>query len=447
MRDKVLAWCSSQRLFAAGERVICAVSGGADSMAMLWCLRSLQSELGITVSAAHFDHRLRGAESDRDARFVRDFCQTHDIPLTLGAADVARYAAETGKSVETAAREKRYAFLEQLDCDKLATAHTADDNAETVLLHLLRGSGLRGLCGIPPQRGRIVRPLLSITREEVEHYLRDKGIAWVEDSTNAETDYARNRLRHRIMPLLRAESPRLSEHLTAQSALLRAEDAFLEEQAAQLLRSAAAGEGEWRCDAFLSAPDVLQKRALRLLLREYLPQDVSLAHIKALQALLAAPSPSARCSLPGGLTASRRYETFFVDADSLPTFSALPLNIPGETRVPALGIRIFCEIGEKNKKYANTPFHFAVKYDMITQSISCVRPRRTGDTLVLPNGHRKTLKKLFIDRKIPRFKRERCAVLATETTVLAVVGVGVNESCKPSAGESAVIIHIQKEEM
>lgn len=447
MRAEVLAWCRSESLFAAGERVVCAVSGGADSMAMLWCLRSLQTELEITVSCAHFDHRLRGAESDRDAEFVRDFCEKHEIPFVLGSADVAQYAAETGKSTETAAREKRYAFFETLPCEKLATAHTADDNAETVLLHLLRGSGLRGLCGIPPVRGRIVRPLLSVTREEVERFLRAEGIAWVEDSTNASSDYRRNRIRHEIMPLLRAESPRLSGHLTAQSALLRAEDAFLEEQAERLLHAATAGTEEWNCELLRSAPDVLQKRALRLLLKKFLPQDVSLAHITALQRLLAAPSPSARCSLPGGLTACRRYGVFYIETASSLTFAELPLKIPGETCVPELGIRIFCEIGEKNKKYANTPFHFAVKYDMITQSVPSVRPRRTGDTLILPNGHGKTLKKLFIDRKIPRSERERYAVLATPTAVLAVVGIGVSETCKPSAGEPAVIIHIEKEEM
>ena len=471
MRAEVLSWCRGEGLFAAGERVACAVSGGADSMAMLWCLRSVQSELGITVCAAHFNHRLRGAESDRDERFVREFCAAHDIPLTVGTADVSDYAKQTGASIETAAREKRYAFLEGLPCEKIATAHNADDNAETVLSHLLRGSGLRGLCGIPPKRGRVVRPLLSVTREQIEAYLRAEGIAWVEDSTNDLPNCLRNRLRHQVMPLLRAESPRLAAHLTAQSALIRADDAMLDDLAVRLLDSARiepatqppylaallAGEDAsldaggspcfWSCEVLHSAPDALQKRALRCLLRTYLPQDVALTHITALQSLLSAPSPSARISLPGGLTARRSYDSFTITREKPASFAPAVLKIPGETCLPELGLRFFCEMEEKFKKFANTPFHFAVKYDMIAQSIISVRPRRSGDVLLLRGGHRKTLKKLLIDRKIPRAERERIPVIATETAVLAVAGVGVDAKYEPGAGETALIIHIEKEEM
>ena len=200
MKAEVARFCREEGLFSAGDRVVCALSGGADSMAMLWCLHSLQAGLGITVSAAHFNHRLRGAEADRDEAFVRAFCAGRGIALTVGSADVAQYAKDHGQSLEEAARECRYAFLRALPCDKLATAHTADDNAETVLLHLLRGSGLRGLCGIPPRRGSIVRPLLSVTREQVTAFLRAENIAWVEDSTNAEEFCTRNRLRRRVLP-------------------------------------------------------------------------------------------------------------------------------------------------------------------------------------------------------------------------------------------------------
>ena len=157
MESKILAWCREQALFPSGAHVVCAVSGGADSVAMLHALCALRAELGITVSAAHFNHRLRGAESDRDEAFVRTLCQTLGVSLSVSGADVAAHAARTGESVEEAARELRYAFFAQLD-GLIATAHTADDNLETVLLNLTRGTSLRGLCGIPPKREHIVRP-------------------------------------------------------------------------------------------------------------------------------------------------------------------------------------------------------------------------------------------------------------------------------------------------
>ena len=185
MKAEMLSWCRRLGLFSEGDRVICAVSGGADSMAMLWCLHCLQSELSVSVQAAHFNHRLRGAESDRDERFVREFCASRGIALTVGAAPEGSYGAS---GVEETARRLRYAFFETLDCDKLATAHNANDNAETVLLNLMRGAGLRGLCGIPPVRGRIVRPLLFASRTEILEFLRAEGVAFVEDSTNAADD-------------------------------------------------------------------------------------------------------------------------------------------------------------------------------------------------------------------------------------------------------------------
>lgn len=440
MRAEVAAWCREEALFTAGDRVLCALSGGADSTAMLWCLHSLREELGITVAAAHFNHRLRGEESDRDEAFVREFCKAHGIPLTVGSAEVAQYAKTHGQTLEEAARECRYAFLQSLPCDKLATAHTADDNAETVLLHLLRGSGLRGLCGIPPKRGNVVRPLLSVTRAQIVAYLQAEGIAWVEDSTNTEEFCTRNRLRRRVMPALYALSPRLSERLTTQSRLLREEDAYLDSLAAALLQEK---NGVYARAPLLAAPEVLQRRALRLMARRVLPQDVSFAHIDAMRRILASENPSAQCALPQGFVARRRYDGMELVRETEEAFPITALQIPGETVIPVLGMKITCEIAENFKKIANTPFRFAVKYDMITQSILQVRSRRRGDRMSVDGVHSKTLKKLFIERRIPRAERDRTAVLASGDAVLAVAGIGADLRYTPAAGEPAAILQIE----
>ena len=443
MKAEVLSRCRRDGLFSGGGRVVCAVSGGADSMAMLWCLYSLREALGIAVSAAHFNHCLRGAESDGDEAFVRSFCAAHGIELTVGRGDVSAFATESGRSLEDAARIKRYEFLESLPCDWLATAHTADDNAETVLLHLLRGSGLRGLCGIPPVRGKLVRPLLSVTREEVVAYLRAEGIPWREDSTNMEDGCVRNRLRHHVLPLLKQETPDLSQKLLRQSELLRGDDAFLEE-AAQTLCQRADAPDSYRIPPLLSAPDALQKRALRLILRRYLPQDVSLAHIEALQALLRSERPSALLSLPGGLTVRRRYDAFTVSAEEPPKLHKTPL-LPGVTELPELGLRITCELTENCEKTENTPFHFAIKYGIISGSQLFARSRESGDVLTLKNGHTKSLKRLFIDRKIPLAERQRLAVITAGDTVLAVAGLCVNHLVLAQEGERAAVFRIEKE--
>ena len=443
MKAEVLAWCRKEALFEPGDRVICAVSGGADSMALLWCLKSLEESLGITVSAAHFNHQLRGEESDRDEAYVREFCEARQLPCFFGAGDVRAYAAQTGRSLEDAARQMRYEFLLSLPGEKIATAHTAEDNTETVLLHLLRGSGLRGLCGIPVKRGKIVRPLLSVTKRELTEELTAAGISWREDSTNAEDNCLRNRLRHRVVPLLKEETPDLARRLTVQSELLRQEDAYLDEQAAACVQPE---EDGFLIRPLLDAHPVLRRRALRQILRSYLPQDVSLAHIAAVEALLTNPSPSAQLSLPGGLLVRKCYHRLTVSPRPEKTFPETPVQTPGVTQIRELGLEITCEFIKTLEKTVNSPFLFALKCDKIDDGQLCLRPRREGDRLCLGNGHSRTLKKLMIDLKIPRYRRKEMAVLAWGERVLAVVGIGAGQDVCAAPGESALVFHIKNKE-
>ena len=197
--------------FLPERGALCAVSGGLDSMCLLTMAVQWGQAQGRRVAAAHFNHQLRGGDADRDERFVRDWCAAHAIPFFAGRGDVRAKAEREGLSVEEAARTLRYAFLEEVrqregfDC--ILTAHHADDSAETMLLNLLRGTGLRGLTGIPPVRGRIRRPLLGMTRAELARYAEAHHVPHVEDATNEKDDMTRNLLRHRVMPVLRAANP------------------------------------------------------------------------------------------------------------------------------------------------------------------------------------------------------------------------------------------------
>lgn len=407
MLNKLVSFAREYDMIAPGDQIICAVSGGADSMALLWSMYLLQEKLGIRLSAAHFNHHLRGEESDGDETFVREFCARFEIPLYCGGAQVT--AGEKG--LEAAAREARYAFFATLP-GKIATAHTADDNAETVLLHLVRGAGLKGLGGIAPVRGDIIRPMLNVTRQDVLSLLEAYSIPFRVDSSNAGDQFLRNRLRHRVMPLLQEENPRLAENLSAMALSLREDDQAL---------SQLSGEGDTLCVSRLQQqPKALRSRCLEAFLKSHGVREPERSHIALLEALVFSEKPSARACFPGNVIIQRKYDTLAV-ADSSDQPEAVEVACPGVTDLPQWGLRLICTPAEE---LINTPECFAVS----CSGTVWVRPRQSGDTMRLSGGSR-TLKKLFIDRKIPASQRPFVPVLAEGQNVLGVYGIGANLDC------------------
>ena len=315
-----------QDLIPAGSTVLCAVSGGADSIAMLHILYRLRDQLDFTLAAAHYNHQLRGAESDRDQRFVEQFtalcCGEHRLPggetvpavrLYTGSGDVARQSRLRGKGIEETARDMRYAFLrqtaEEAGADLIATAHTASDNVETILFHLARGAGLRGLGGILPRRDNIIRPLLTVTRRQVEDYLRLWCLPHMEDSSNDNDDYTRNRIRHQVLPVLEDVAPGFAARLVNTAALLRADEEVLTDQARALAESARVQDGGLSVSAraIAAAPDPVASRCLRLLLGQLWggDQNCGAVHLNALLRLCRGTSPSAELYLPRNTNARR----------------------------------------------------------------------------------------------------------------------------------------------
>ena len=403
MEGKLLAALRRYEMVRPGDTVICAVSGGADSMALLWGLFLLKEKLGIRLEAAHFDHGLRGEESAADAEFVAEFCRFHDIPLHLG-----RGAVVPGpKGLEAAAREARYAFLKSLG-GTIATAHTADDNAETVLLHLLRGSGLRGLGGVTPKSQGLIRPMLDVTRAEVEEFLEENYIRHREDSSNGTDAYLRNRLRHHVMPLLRRENPSIAQGLSAAAQRLR-EDA-------QLLDALARDVDPCDVEALRNAPGPLRRRALEALLKENGFPEPSASHIAQAEALVFSGKPSARASF-GGVTLRRNYDRLCVEHEMI-VLPERKLPRRGVTALPELGLAVRTEIVDGPGEWTVCP-----------QGEMTVRSRRSGDSLTTRGGT-KSLKKRFIDKKLPRWDRSAVPVIADPAGVLAVHGFGVDETRK-----------------
>lgn len=402
MQNRLLKFAREQNLITPGDTVICAVSGGADSVAMLFALYLLREKLGITLEAAHFNHNLRGEESLRDEIFVRELCARYEIPLHVASGEIH----PGKKGLEAAARDARYAFLEGLP-GKIATAHTADDNAETILMHLVRGTGLKGLGGIAPQRGKLIRPMLGITRREVEDFLAEWHLPHVEDSTNETDAFLRNRLRHHVMPLLAAENPRIAENLSQMALRLREDEAYLSQLSSY--------ETLPEVETLRTLPSAVRSRMLERFLKENGVREPEDVHIAQAEALVFSDSPSASAAFPGGVTLSRQYSRLTANPTG-EAFTPVTLTCPGSAE--AAGIRITCEpAGE-----------LAQSENLLTVCPSgkiSIRPRQTGDKIRLSGGS-KSLKKLFIDRKIPAAVRERIPVVCDETGILGVYSIGVN---------------------
>ena len=391
-------------LTSPGEQIVCAVSGGADSMALLWGAYLLKDMLGISLSAAHFNHGLRGEESDRDEAFVREFCQRFDIPLFVGGSKVTAGK----KGLEAAARDARYGFFATLP-GKIATAHTADDNAETVLMHLVRGTGLKGLGGIAPVNGKLIRPMLTITRQQIEAFLAEYHISYIEDSSNRGDDFLRNRLRHHVMPLLRQENPCIAENVSAMALRLRQDEAALAQQAAY--------------DTLPSVTELkamhpaIRKRMLERFLKENGVKEPEAQHIALAEELVFSSKPSARAQFPGGVTLSRNYDRLEVLREnlSLPT-AELPET--GVLEIP--GFRVTVGPAEEIVN-SETIFTAHPTGKLI------LRCRSAGDEISLPGGT-KSVKKLFIDRKIPAHQRLQIPVIADDAGIVGIYGIGTNKT-------------------
>ncbi len=404
MLSELLRMLRKYDMLRAGDSVTVAVSGGADSMALLFGLYLLREKLHITLCAAHFNHRLRGAESDRDEAFVRAFCERMDIPLVVGSGSVT--AGEKG--LEAAARDARYAFFATLP-GKIATAHTADDNAETVLMHLVRGTGLKGLGAIAPVRGNIIRPMLLVTREQVLKFLEEYRVDYVNDTTNDSSDFLRNRLRHAVMPLLRAENPRFSENLSEMALRLRADEAALQ--------SLSECGDTLDVEALRGMNNACRSRTISAFLEKSGVKEPEAGHIALAESLIFSDKPSAWAQFPNGVILRRSYNVLLCAETGLP-LERCRLQSGERTVIPQLGIQVVCTPSDQalNSAYAFT---------VATCGSVYLRSREAGDEIRLTGGTKK-LKKLFIDRKIPAHLRPLIPVIADEKGVLGVYGIGAN---------------------
>ena len=448
--QKILDYTSEYDMLPEFGVVLVCVSGGADSMCLLEVMRHLSYEYGFEIAVAHYNHELRGDESDRDETFVLDVCEEHGIPFYSGRGDVAGFAKKRGLGIEEAARDMRYEFFystaEAVGAQRIATAHTIDDNAETMIINLVRGAGTNGMSGIPPVRGPVIRPLLRVSRDEVMAFIDDRDIPYVEDSTNAIDIFTRNKVRRSIIPLIRDLNPRFNEAASTASEIFRADEDFISDVANLFINDCCIGLTT-NAEGLAVLPFSVSSRVIRKLYGG----NLSFNHVKDVLALCAGDNPSASLSLPG-MVVYREYDRVIFDAnpkDGDNEFAPV-YPIPGNSLIIlGLGLKITCKSilysDNISKSKINTSFTtFIFKSVDICGKIS-VRSRREGDTIKLKGqSGTKTLKKLFIEKRIPVRKRSLIPVISDDEGVLGIYNLGIGDRAFPTPGDPAIMIIIEE---
>ena len=402
LAEKVKKFISANSLINDGDSLLVAFSGGADSMCLLHILKSLS----YNVSAAHLNHMLRGTESDNDEHISRDFCKKHNIPFYVFHADISTISKETGVSEETAGREERYKFFDRLSrensIDKIVTAHNMDDNAETILMHLLRGCGTAGLAGIPIKRGNIVRPLLCCSRSEIEKYCTTHSLPYVTDSSNLKTIYTRNKIRHEIIPLLKKYNTNIISSLYSLSELMSADKIYFK----QIIDETIGARTSFDIKELVKMPDSIIYRAISTLSKNA-GLSPEFKHIKLIAHFIKSGDTGKKFDVPGGIIEI----SCGVLSAVKKTSEDFCYNIIPGSEIDLYNFHLTaCD-------NVLSELHFTLPAD----SEITVRSRRPGDKIRV-RGMTKKLSDLFIDKKIPANMRNKIPILSVDGEIIYIFG-------------------------
>lgn len=448
MINRIRAYAEKYHMIAEGDTVVAGVSGGADSVCLLLVLLELQREIPFTIRTVHVEHGIRGEASREDAVFVEDLCRKKEIPFIQYSYDVPQIAKERGMSEEETGRMLRYEAFEmeagKFPRGKIAVAHNQNDSAETMLHHMIRGSHLAGLAGIAPVRGRIIRPLLCMSREEIEAYLRERNQDYRTDATNFETVYTRNRIRHEILPILQEINPSAISHMVRMGDALRETQEYLNRQAGflgELVVTYGENEAWIETGKLTEIPGLLRNLVLYQTLAGLAGsrKDIAEIHVVDLWKLSGRQVGKKIC-LPYGMTAIREYGGVRIRTARREQGKKYPENerdsaeyrkdgeIIQEIPLPkAEGFS--CRIFDREAGFQEFPKKKYTKwldYDKIRGNL-CVRNRKPGDYFFLEeHGCIKKLKQYFVDEKIPRELRQRVLLLADGDHIVWIVGYRIS---------------------
>ena len=451
LEQRVKDFIREHNLVASGQCLLVAVSGGPDSVCLLQVLLRLKDELGIRLHVAHLDHQLRGAESEADANYVAHLTERLGVPVTIDRRDVRAYKARRRISLEEAAREVRYRFLADtaaaIGANRLAVGHTLDDHVETILMHLVRGSGTRGLRGLKPAtrwrlpRGKslaIIRPLLALSRRETAGYCQKHGLEPRIDASNLSLSSFRNRIRLQLLPLLKAYNPQVTEALLRTAEIAADDLAFIDQEAARLWPGVAQRQGDTIIldrEALGKIHPALKRNLLRRAIEGLLGslKDIEACHIEGIMAALNKPAGK-QVSLPGGLIFAIEYDRYLLGPGpaAMSPYPVLEaehtLEIPGETHLP--GWLVTATIINREEMIEEDGFTAYLDLDK-TGSKLVVRSRRYGDRFQpLGLGQSKKLAEFMIDARIPRAWRQNVPIVCSPEHIVWLVGWRIDERVK-----------------
>jgi tRNA(Ile)-lysidine synthase len=436
-----------------GDRVLVAVSGGPDSVCLLGVLQVLAKDLDLDLHVAHLDHMFRGKESADEALFVGELANKFGIPAIIEKFDVPAYCLERGLSPQEGAREVRYDFLQRtavaIDASHIATGHTANDQAETFLMRLIRGAGASGLSAIPPVRENIIRPLIEATRDEVLEYLKKMGLAFVTDPSNAKPVYTRNRVRLEVLPVLQSFNPRIVATLAAEAGQLRDEDEAVEGYCATLADSILVQKDNTvfvKRNEFNTLPPAFRRRLLKKAadLAGAASSELSRIQVDEAISFMSTARTGRTMDLPPGLTIGREYDRFVISAQSGTADFSEVIMIPGVTVISELRMEINTLVTDRlpeEQEDINYIWQALFDYDKIGPFLA-VRNRHPGDWFCPTGmgGKSKKIQDYFVNEKVPRRKRDLIPLLCSGEDILWVVGMRTDERYLANAETIKVLV-------
>jgi tRNA(Ile)-lysidine synthase len=474
--SKIKETIKKHRMLSPGDTVVIAVSGGPDSVCLLRALLSLKPEYGLALHAAHLDHRFRGSKSAAEAKFVADLARTLGVPATVESRDVPAYCAERGLSAQAGGREVRYRFLQEvagsISADSIALGHTANDQAETLLMRLIRGAGASGLSAIPPVRANIIRPLIEITRSDVLKYLKENDQDFVTDPSNLKPIYTRNRVRLEVVPVLERFNPRIVEALTTAAEVIREEDAAMEASVAGIMDQMVRQDGGAiliNRTTFNGLLPALRRRVLRKTLALWCgeePSDLSSVRVREVVGFMSGAQTGRAMDLSNGLTLAREYDSFIIRLRERFEEFTIPLAVPGMTGIPGPGLEVEVQVRDTIAQDGGPPslrgtgvgdlgpfdenylWQAQFDYDKIALPLY-LRSRRSGDRFCPAgmNGRSKKLQDYFVDEKVPRGIRAVTPLLATEQDIVWVIGMRTDGRFLPGPGTKKMfMVRVRKSE-
>lgn len=432
---KVLETINKYSMLKEKDRVLVALSGGADSVCLLILLDEIKKDFDITLEAAHVNHKLRGKDAERDMNFVKVLCEKRGIKLHILEKDIKKYSEDNHLSCEDAGRRVRYEFFNSIDADLIATAHTKDDNCENFFISALRGTKIMG---IPPKRDNIIRPLINITKKEIYAFLKEKNQSFCVDKTNFKTDFFRNKVRLNLIPYInRKFKTDLSEMLENNLDVMYEENSFLDEKADEFLKNCDTKKDEVIIDAkcFNKLHIALKRRILRKIYYDISSSGyISYIHAENIIKLSDAMKTGKKLTLCDNIVAEISYENLIIKKEQNVSAYSYDLSLESPCRIPEINASVILSYNKESK-------HFFYSND----DKFIIRSKKNGDRIDLKEGHHKKLSDFFTDKKISREKRGIIPVILDKSGICAVDTIYLRKEKKENETKK-VYIHIERTE-